>query len=72
MYYVDLNTQTTTRQRPPVEAIVQFTYPKTEDDQLNLKVGDVIQDVIKVLWSDSHPFISAEHIHFHRLMKSGI
>ena len=48
IYYVDHNTRTTTWERPPVEAIVQFTYNKADDDQLNLNVGDVIKDIIKV------------------------
>ena len=48
IFYVDHNTRTTTWERPPVEAIVQFFYSKTNDDQLNLNIGDVIKDVIKV------------------------
>ena len=48
IYYVDHNTRTTTWQRPLVEAIVQFSYSKTNNDQLDLNVGDVIKDVIKV------------------------
>ena len=72
IYYVDHSSRTTTWEKPPVEAIVQFTYNKTDDDQLNLNIGDVIKDVIKVCMErDFHPFISTEHIHFHRLMKNG-
>ena len=72
IYYVEDNTRTITWEKPPVEAIVQFFYIKTNDDQLNLNIGDVIKDVIKVCMErDFHPFISTEHIHFRRLMKNG-
>ena len=71
IYYVDHNTRTTTWERPSVEAIVQFSYTKTDDDQLNLNIGDVIKDVVKVYMERLYPFISTEHIQFHRLMKNG-
>ena len=37
------------------DAIVKFNYDKSQDDELNLKIGDVVKDVVQVslkLYSD--------------------
>ncbi len=33
---------------PPTEAVVLFDYEKMQDDEIDLKLGDIIQDVKQV------------------------